>query len=270
MRGPLNASRLRELGSRITPAYAGTTYSSWPSDRGQADHPRLCGDHLGFLNAHIFPLGSPPLMRGPLMKHDLLARPDRITPAYAGTTSVRVLVGTGAEDHPRLCGDHHMRKLAGFYKQGSPPLMRGPHVSAPQRDRAVGITPAYAGTTVPITVSDERESDYPRLCGDHRLELIGGYAHLGSPPLMRGPPIVPTCLPFPDGITPAYAGTTNCALSTSCSTADHPRLCGDHVEMRERGCVTPGSPPLMRGPPSAGMYTASSLRITPAYAGTTL
>ncbi len=45
--------------------------------------------------------------------------------------------------------------------------MRGARMNFLQRERAKGITPAYAGRTVFIQSFDGREWDHPRVCGAH-------------------------------------------------------------------------------------------------------
>ena len=141
-----------------TPCSTLTTVGSPPLLRGlrwqtvygllrQGDHPRFCGDYAPTDGSAPCEGGSPPLLRG-LLYITLICRiRDRITPASAGTTDFwQNNVGFG-QDHPRFCGDYHMKKLGGLYKQGSPPLLRGlqslPYFTASSR----GITPASAGTT---------------------------------------------------------------------------------------------------------------------------
>ena len=92
-------------------------------------------------------LGSPPLTRELHVPGIDIEMGDRITPAYAGTTSLSIYFQHEIEDHPRLRGNY--RVPIQIYKsgQGSPPLTRellSPQLSIVDRD---GITPAYAGTT---------------------------------------------------------------------------------------------------------------------------
>ena len=189
-------------------------------------------------------------MRGPRCRQGRPSIPRGITPAYAGTTRSSCILRLQVGDHPRLCGDHRRTHPLFALFPGSPPLMRGP------RDRAVvdghgpGITPAYAGTTSGVT----------------------GYlgSDIGSPPLMRGPLIIFINRVHNHRITPAYAGTTLLPRSSLPSGPDHPRLCGDHQACAARPQRIAGSPPLMRGPPKEEKVFGSNLRITPAYAGTTL
>ena len=69
----------------------------------------------------------------------------RITPAYAGKSVRRQLIGRDWEDHPRICGEKRRLTQCASFAEGSPPHMRGKGsklAPAPLRKR---ITPAYAG-----------------------------------------------------------------------------------------------------------------------------
>ena len=110
MRGPLEISAVDSGNPGITPAYAGTTISYRGIVIEIEDHPRLCGDHPPTTPTAAPIGGSPPLMRGPLVKHLIKSFRLRITPAYAGTTTYNDMVSDLAVDHPRLCGDHTKSK----------------------------------------------------------------------------------------------------------------------------------------------------------------
>ena len=112
-----------------------------------------------------------------------------------------------------------------------------------------GITPAYAGTTPPPSSCATPAQDHPRLCGDHYYDAGGASSPEGSPPLMRGPPVLVIVGVMGYGITPAYAGTTRGGQQSGVAATDHPRLCGDHGLIACLGAFVGGSPPLMRGPP---------------------
>ena len=69
------------------------------------------------------------------------------------------------------------------------------------------------------------------------------------------------------GITPAYAGKSECIDAMTETQGDHPRLCGEKFSIRSTKSNCPGSPPPMRGKAKyhgKGLYLH---RITPAYAG---
>ena len=49
------------------------------------------------------------------------------------------------------------------------------------------------------------------------------------------------------GITPAYAGKSECIDAMTETQGDHPRLCGEKFSIRSTKSNCPGSPPPMRG-----------------------
>ena len=73
----------------------------------------------------------------------------RITPADAGKTIKIIHFTFRTWDHPRGCGENREYILHEQRIRGSPPRMRGKQVDTNTKRRAVGITPADAGKTVP-------------------------------------------------------------------------------------------------------------------------
>ena len=71
--------------SRITPAHAGKSSASSASTIQTEDHPRACGEKDAAVNQAIQLMGSPPRMRGKVIKN-----PRRRTDGW---------------DHPRACGE---------------------------------------------------------------------------------------------------------------------------------------------------------------------
>ena len=105
MRGKVVAASEQNRFQRITPAYAGKSFSVEAATSEYRDHPRLCGEKAlnGFFLTYL--LGSPPPMRGKGSVSGLRLVSVGITPAYAGK---RICVGLASgvgRDHPRLCGE---------------------------------------------------------------------------------------------------------------------------------------------------------------------
>ena len=172
-RGPRNIWNGNTLVPRITPAYAGTTGTIWPSVPYHTDHPRLRGDHImNFCKCFRYK-GSPPLTRGPPCKVSTDCLVAGITPAYAGTTISMQESNGFSRDHPRLRGDHCLFTSVSLAPLGSPPLTRGPRGIIGLFSKLSRITPAYAGTTSDEEVEENMGRDHPRLRGDHtKLELV--------------------------------------------------------------------------------------------------
>ena len=139
----------------------------------------------------------------------------RITPAGAGKTGVLAVASSCAKDHPRRCGENAEKEHYSRHQQGSPPQVRGkPYGLAPKfaTDR---ITPAGAGKTKLFRLFDTFKRDHPRRCGENNYITAKEYAHSGSPPQVRGKPLLSSCFVVVQRITPAGAGKTSVPLSLS-------------------------------------------------------
>ena len=156
----------------------------WPGV--MRDHPRICGEKSALTNCLLFPLGSPPHMRGKAFLPTPAMVLSRITPAYAGKSYRERYGHHQGRDHPRICGEKSTRKRRTDSTLGSPPHMRGKVLSFVFRLNRDGITPAYAGKShYPVLIPEERR-DHPRICGEKPDAIQASTAALGSPPHMRG------------------------------------------------------------------------------------
>ena len=125
MRGKATPTTSGGSWHRITPAYAGKSFSSSSSFVLYWDHPRVCGEKVLPLWLCVGSSGSPPRMRG------------KAGPADAGRKQLR--------DHPRVCGEKPRTFSRRSPKPGSPPRMRGKGRKAAPSYLDLRITPAYAG-----------------------------------------------------------------------------------------------------------------------------
>ena len=114
----------------ITPAYAGKRSSHAPRACIYRDHPRVCGEKSLSVLAHGQAL--------------------RITPAYAGKSKSAAPLISRAGDHPRVCGEKSSGGRETYRTGGSPPRMRGKDGLTMSHLPPLGITPAYAGKSVPL------------------------------------------------------------------------------------------------------------------------
>ena len=114
------------------------------------------------------------------------------------------------------------------FNTGSPLLARGIPYLENYSFRTHWITPACAGNTGCIPLSQNPPWDHSRLRG----EYIGNCKHegcyMGSPPLTRGILSMIETSINAARITPAYAGNTVGGLITSDIKWDHPRLRGEY------------------------------------------
>ena len=72
----------------ITPAYAGKSLLTGRLMRITRDHPRLCGEKSFLSELLLFCQGSPPPMRGKVCGSPMENGTGRITPAYAGKSTL--------------------------------------------------------------------------------------------------------------------------------------------------------------------------------------
>ena len=129
----------------ITPAYAGKSKFHGSCLCITWDHPRLCGEKQSTAELGETIEGSPPPMRGKVVKLRYSRIHMGITPAYAGKSLYRLYKGFRYQDHPRLCGEKTNLDLGELGQRGSPPPMRGKGYKAIRSRCSRRITPAYAG-----------------------------------------------------------------------------------------------------------------------------
>ena len=228
MRGTQRKFRYHQLPNGIIPAYAGNTSSMRYRPVAYWDHPRICGEHYR-LPTHVEALrGSSPHMRGTPIPYYPHSGGYGIIPAYAGNTIDLYMVGTGAWDHPRICGEHNFVGLPMRRWRGSSPHMRGTLRASFLNCSMTGIIPAYAGNTLSMKSGIGLYGDHPRICGEHRWRVLRSGRSLGSSPHMRGTLHPPSGRQQPAGIIPAYAGNTFPGSRLRWSRGDHPRICGEH------------------------------------------
>ena len=186
MRGKGHSSLDRRERGRITPAYAGKSYTYSPYWSSFRDHPRLCGEKqltaVQLFHGQGSPppmrgkgtgcqsrsptAGSPPPMRGKVRQCNKLVTQQRITPAYAGKSRTRNTPCRRIQDHPRLCGEKLWSMRNFDHETGSPPPMRGKDIRWLWNGGKPRITPAYAGKSEKCLLPDSLYQDHPRLCGE--------------------------------------------------------------------------------------------------------
>ena len=208
-------------------------------------------------------------MRGKLQLVPNLRQAVRITPAHAGKTLAANSSSFVSSDHPRACGENSRLPLRYRQKSGSPPRMRGKLQQVDLMCLLLRITPAHAGKTHVVKKVSLHHSDHPRACGENQQTRLRVADSGGSPPRMRGKLQLVPNLRQAVRITPAHAGKTLAANSSSFVSSDHPRACGENSRLPLRYRQKSGSPPRMRGKLQQVDLMCLLLRITPAHAGKT-
>ena len=169
MRGRATAQRTERTPAGITPAYAGKRPAAWAGAWRTGDHPRVCGEELQQHGPGWWPWGSPPRMRGRGLLLCCVPVFWRITPAYAGKSAAALHCADLTWDHPRVCGEKPSSNCCLLITSGSPPRMRGKGQFDTGVMGRVGITPAYAGKSCTVSVSQLASWDHPRVCGEKRI-----------------------------------------------------------------------------------------------------
>ena len=166
-RGARRRRRGCRRGSRIIPAYAGSTIS-WSSHPPEAaDHPRIRGEHDSLSMEKFRARGSSPHTRGARCRAANPGPDPGIIPAYAGSTVLALIFTRAAEDHPRIRGEHPDGR-----RKSPPAPGSSPHTRGARRSWGVGfppgrIIPAYAGSTWVAWVVSCPLTDHPRIRGEH-------------------------------------------------------------------------------------------------------
>ncbi len=145
--------------------------------------------------------------------------------------------------------------------------MRGKELPEMRDENDIGITPAHAGKRFSTSVTNMREGDHPRTCGEKLNHQIKYSAVIGSPPHMRGKASPTASFRSEDRITPAHAGKRASCSCGNTSERDHPRTCGEKFFITVKVIARVGSPPHMRGKVAPLSIWSESGRITPAHAG---
>ena len=145
--------------------------------------------------------------------------------------------------------------------------MRGKVVSFLRCDEHVGITPACAGKSGPVSCGARPSWDHPRMCGEKSSSAASSKDWSGSPPHVRGKVEKSKIMELRKGITPACAGKSAAPETLRPRSEDHPRMCGEKPFKKMRAVKELGSPPHVRGKDADRGLRLHAGRITPACAG---
>ena len=192
------------------------------------DHPRRCGEN-SIRRSRSFALpGSPPQVRGKPSRALSVVNSDRITPAGAGKTVLRLSRSLLTQDHPRRCGENPLAAVRMTVQSGSPPQVRGKLPDLAIFLSRMRITPAGAGKTIFSCADTNAAKDHPRRCGENSYSNGVSRENSGSPPQVRGKLLARCFARRSFRITPAGAGKTFILQVYPRKTQDHPRRCGEN------------------------------------------
>ena len=188
-RGALDDGDGAREDQRIIPAYAGST--------------------APLVAAALAPVGSSPHTRGALGLEGGVPGYAGIIPAYAGSTDAGIEVLGGAQDHPRIRGEHGAPAATTWATAGSSPHTRGARQAILLVSSLARIIPAYAGSTSRHSWPTSPTEDHPRIRGEHRHGTGPSSPSPGSSPHTRGAHLRQHGTGEHSGIIPAYAGSTS-------------------------------------------------------------
>ena len=193
----------------------------------------------------------------------------RIIPACAGNTASTANAYAPFPDHPRVCGEHDVKRNMRCCRYGSSPRVRGTPPISDKQHTFPRIIPACAGNTRGWLPTGSVPTDHPRVCGEHTGCGWHGMYQVGSSPRVRGT-LSCCCQVLPgERIIPACAGNTKANRAAARNPSDHPRVCGEHPPTVTGALESFGSSPRVRGTHVRGQANVCSLRIIPACAGNT-
>lgn len=105
------------------------------------------------------------------------------------------------------------------------------------------------------------------MCGEKGRGEPARLSRSGSPPRVRGKADRLSEWDNKKRITPACAGKSSTARCNSDILRDHPRVCGEKMNLKSKLSTKPGSPPRVRGKEVTSRQNFVWIRITPACAG---
>ena len=156
---------------RLIPAHAGKTMVRLGAYADALAHPRSRGENWRPSATIRRPAGSSPLTRGKPLQSRPSAVGDRLIPAHAGKTGLRLRPSRSQRAHPRSRGENAAPAPLLPCCRGSSPLTRGkPHRRVSGRARP-GLIPAHAGKTGSLPVAADASSAHPRSRGENPLAL---------------------------------------------------------------------------------------------------
>ena len=253
----------------LTPAWAGTTSAGPSPGTPTWAHPRVGGDDAAQTHCIHGHEGSPPRGRGRRLSWPASDGGRGLTPAWAGTTGSWSGNGAQSRAHPRVGGDDSSLMRRRLLAAGSPPRGRGRRELDVALLPGVGLTPAWAGTTSRYRDPSSPGRAHPRVGGDDREQVASSVTGEGSPPRGRGRLSILSVDDQGEGLTPAWAGTTDLQDCGQWQSWAHPRVGGDDWMGFSTASRGVGSPPRGRGRREARHGARTVRGLTPAWAGTT-
>ena len=171
--------------------------------------------------------------------------------------------------HPRVRGEHELPVEPAVVTDGSSPRSRGTLLHTNEWHPTHRFIPAFAGNTDRSGPAATRIPVHPRVRGEHASIACTPLAITGSSPRSRGTRTALLRRPWGNWFIPAFAGNTRTARSSRRRSTVHPRVRGEHRELRPGMFPGNGSSPRSRGTPWRHPLRLRGRRFIPAFAGNT-
>ena len=159
----------RRVRRRLTPAFAGNTCRGSARRRCTRAHPRVRGEYVNIARVNLQWHGSPPRSRGIQRLTQRALSRMRLTPAFAGNTTLLSCDLLQSPAHPRVRGEYDRDARKEMRPKGSPPRSRGIPVAVRGGAQVGGLTPAFAGNTTRPTGCPRAGRAHPRVRGEYPL-----------------------------------------------------------------------------------------------------
>ncbi len=221
----------RRSRSWFTPTCVGTASEMRRLRLASSVHPHVRGDGATQLRHRSRRGGSPPRAWGRREHAQRHEHRHRFTPTCVGTAAAEPNAPPILPVHPHVRGDG--AALAQFYvdHDGSPPRAWGRRRRPHRPARRPRFTPTCVGTAGRVPARCGRRAVHPHVRGDGRQELHYFRTHDGSPPRAWGRPLHLTDTPAGHRFTPTCVGTARRAAVFSATSAVHPHVRGDGVQL---------------------------------------
>ena len=190
-----------------------------------------------------------------------------IIPACAGKPGPPPAPGRRPRDYPRVCGEAARAFNVRCPHLGLSPRVRGSLHFHREDSAGKGIIPACAGKPYGVCSMFRASRDYPRVCGEARLDSMLVPIHTGLSPRVRGSRRSRNAAEPRHGIIPACAGKPPPFSMSPARAWDYPRVCGEAASIFHVAGASLGLSPRVRGSrwPPRSRRTAAG--IIPACAG---
>ena len=253
--------------SRFIPAYVGNMGRTQGRSAGPPVHPRVCGEHDAVREHIAVADGSSPRMWGTSCSTPAISGQCRFIPAYVGNMNNTLRSMILRPVHPRVCGEHGLRRRGAVSGYGSSPRMWGTLLAQRLAAGRPRFIPAYVGNIARRVRMACSNSVHPRVCGEHSCQPSLFTRSSGSSPRMWGTSAQLALAVGQRRFIPAYVGNIARASGSSPSPAVHPRVCGEHAMRSLPSRSVYGSSPRMWGTWRAQDGGRALRRFIPAYVG---